>query len=156
MSRFALAPERRHQTIRRNLSTVGLGLLLFVGSLVALRFRPDRSSLLLIFGAAGALLLVLGLRRLVVGIRPVTLGKSAVWFGTTGVPLERIEAIEVAGDRLVILREGGRRHEELLADPSRAASEIARSAGLRPPRKGGPQRWERRAAETTLAEENEA
>ncbi len=142
MASFALSASRRHQTVRRNLSTIGLGLALFVGSLVAMRLRPQ--SWLFALGAGGALLLVVGARRLLLGVRPLAVGKNAVWFGTRGVPLHQIEAVEISGDRLELVRSGGARIGEELQEPAMAAAEIARSAGLRPPRKGGPQRWEKR------------
>lgn len=142
-TRFALASARRHRIVRRNLSAIGLGAALFLGSALASRVRPG--SWLLLLGAAGALLIVLSARRLIVAARPIAVGESAVWFGTRAIPLGQVEAVEVQGERLVVIHRGGRQEEEL-AQPREAAAEIARRAGLRPPRQGGAQRWERRAA----------
>lgn len=149
-ARFALAPAKRYLTMRRSLSLAGLGTALFLGSAIAMRVRV--SSWLYLFGAAGAVLLILGVRRLLVGARPLSVGESAVWFGARGVALREIEAVEVRQATLAVRYGGGRHREEQLAYPAAAAAEIARRAGLRPPRKGGPQRWERRVT----GEEEEA
>jgi hypothetical protein len=148
--RFALAPAKRYLTMRRSLSLVGLGAVLFLGSAIAMRVRT--SSWLYAFGAAGAVLLIVGVRRLLVGSRPLSVGENAVWFGTHGVALREVEAVEVQKRTLAVRYGGGRHREEELAEPAAAAAEIARRAGLRPPRKGGPQRWERRVG----AEEEES
>lgn len=145
MSRYALSPGRRHLIVRRSVSTAGLGAALFAGSLLAMRLRPRTG--LFALGALGAALLVIGVRRLVVAARPLVVGESAVWFGTRGVPLGDVEAVEVDGERLRLSRRGGKPLDEFLAEPAQAAAEIARRAGLRPPRRGGAQRWEKREEE---------
>lgn len=142
MSRFPLSATRRHLVVRRNVSTAGLGAAIFVGSLFAMRLRPR--PWLFALGAIGAALFVVGVRRLLVGARPVVVGENAVWFGTRGVPLHQIEAVEIEGDVLRVLRSGGAAVGESLEQPALAAAEIARRAGLRPPRRGGAQRWEKR------------
>lgn len=137
---FSLTAARRRLVLRRNLSSACFGLFVFVASLIAFRIRGH--SWLAILGAAGALLFVLGLRRAIVGSRPVRVGERAVWFGTRGIPFSDVVAVEVEGSQLTVLA-GSRRFSEELAEPALAAAEIARRAGLRPPRRDGPKRWER-------------
>lgn len=144
-AKFALSDARRSHAVRRWLSLTLLGLVIFAVSLFAARATGNRT--LVMVGALGSFLFVVGVRGLIRGASALSVGETAVFLGGRGLPLRGIEALEVQGESLVIVRQGGQRVTERLREPAQAAAEIARRAGLRPPRKGGPSRWERRAGE---------
>lgn len=148
--RFPIAPARHHFLVRRSLGLVSTGALLFVGSMIAMRFAPRPTLTWL--GLAGAVLFVFGMRRLVREAGPLTVGENSVRFGTRMLRLSDVQSVELEGARLVITHRQVPQRTDELADPAAAASEIARRAGLRPPRKGGPMRWERRAEEARVEE----
>ena len=138
-ARFPLTRARRAFVVRRALSFIAMGALLFFGTMVAARFRPSR--LLFWLGASGAVLLVLGLRSIVLGTRPLTVGENAIWVAGRGYALGNVDSLAVEQGRLVI-RIGRRTLTEELDEPAMAAAEIARRAGLRPPKRGT-ERWAR-------------
>lgn len=139
--RFPLDEERHRFLVRRSLGLLLMGALLFVGSLIAMRLSPKRA--LVVFGATGALLLVLGIRRLLLGARPLAITDLSVWLGRRAWPLSRIEAVEVAGKRIVLFGKGRSDASEELADPVGAAEAVGRAARLQRLVGSSPPRWER-------------
>lgn len=142
--RFRLSSAARIRRMRRNLSLLLLGLFIFVGSALAMRVR--QTGALFVLGAGGAALVLLSLRRLFGTARPLVAGRSALYLGTRPLAWSAIEAVSIE-EAVLVVQAKGRRHVVEVADPAAAATEIARRAGLRPPRRGGPRRWERRAAQ---------
>lgn len=146
--RFRLAASRRARALRAGGLLLAVGLALFGASLVAR--RGGAGEALVLVGGVGALLTVLGLRRLLLGARPLTVTDRHVVLGTVVIPLASLEAIEASGTSLRLLREGGAAIEEEVQGAELAAVELARRAGMPPPRRGEAQadrvRYERRRA----------
>lgn len=139
--RFGLEAERQSFLVRRGLGLLFMGALLFVGSLVAMRLSPKRA--LAFFGATGALLMVLALRRLLLGTRPLVITDRSVWVGRRAWPVGHIDAVEIHGKRVTL--QYGKRSDtsEELADPVGAAETIAGRAGLHRVPGARSSRWER-------------
>jgi len=146
--RFRLTASRRGRALRAGALLLALGLALFGASLAARRGGAGQA--LVLVGAAGALLTALGLRRLLVGARPLTVTDRHVVMGSTVIPLASLEVIEASGTTLRLVREGGAAVEEEVQGAELAAVELARRAGMPPPRRGEAQgdlvRYQRRHA----------
>lgn len=138
-TRFALEAGRRDFLIRRGLGQLAMGAMLFVGSLIAMRLSPRRA--LVFFGATGALFMVLALRRLLLGTRPLVITDVSVWVGRRAWPFRTIEAVSVSGKRLTLTSRGRSDTSDELEDPVAAAEAIAARVGLN--RRPGATRWER-------------
>lgn len=144
--RFKLAAARRARATRGGLLLTAVGLAVFMASLAAR--RGGASQVLFVGGVLGAFVTVIGLRRLLMGARPLLATDRHVWVRGRVLPLARIDVIEARGETLRLVRDDGGVLEEEVQGAGLAAVELARRAGLPPPRRGEAQgehvRYERR------------